>query len=446
MNNIELFIKIIVFIILSLFLLLCLKKIWRGKTAIQFYFYLIYYIFFVAPLIFQLIFSDHSYTSFVRADEAMSNPLANLIYDIFCLALGLVIYISGVKTKNRKLELLKYNRSVIYVCYAIMVLVFLYTVLTNNPLNLLTYGSSYKGLANVNESLTGMGTICFLVILSQKKAITSFTLSGKDTETRIKIRKKKAVSNFIFYTSIFLVFAFCWFVGKRYIVAETLMVSFVVLGMSNQISGKKFMIMSVAGFAAILVFCVVYAIVLKGNFSSLTDYLMVDFSRQYTLVYQFHCFLTNKSISVHRFDAVLYLLLFWIPRAVWPTRPYPFVNQLTYSLISWYDTPSGENVGWATTCSVFSDLFDSFRFVGLILGFLLFMYLFRCINRSNKLYFKTILLYLLIRLATVQISSAIVPIVVCFIMIALAHIASKKLKLFSRKGKKKYAKHAYCTR
>ena len=413
MSIIENAFKIIVFVICSCFFALSLKRIWKEERKVQFYFYLIFYLFFCFPLLLQFFLPNHSYSSFVRANEAMADSTANLMYDVFCLLFAVVIYCSGAKSTNKTPRDVPYNKSaIVTACLFLMILAFLYTLLTNSISSLFVYGSGYKGLSNVNETFTGIGTICFLIILSHKKN-TSWIV---------------VVSAFL------LMFSFCWFVGKRYIVAETVLASFIVLAMTKQISGKKFIAYSVVGTIAIMIFCIGYAVILKGNFDSLPNYLMVDFSRQYTLVYQFHCSLIGKSISVNKYDAFIYLLLFWVPRSLWPNRPYPFVNQLTYSLIPWSNVPSGENVGWATTCSIFSDLYDSFNILGIVVGFLLFVLLFKLINNTKKTYIKILVLYSAIRLATVQISSAIIPIVVCFaVLIGIDFFTNKRKEITFKK-------------
>lgn len=403
----ELVIKSSVFIIGTIVLLLCFRKIYQGNKAFPYFFYLIYYVFFILPMFVQILFPNHVYLAFVRANEAMNDSLAHLIYDCFCLSFVFIIYACGKKTRKNKATLI-INTGVAKVCFLIMVSVFIYTVATNGVARLIPYGSGYKGISNVNEVLVGCCTISFLVILASRPKI----------------------SKTILICSSILEIAFCWFVGKRYVVAETAIVSLVILALTNQISGKKFILFGIIGSIAIFVFSIIYGLFLKGNYSSLVDYLMVDMSRQYTMVYQIHCFLIGKDISVHRFDSIFYLLTFFIPRSLWSAKPYPFVNQLTYSLISWSDIPSNQNVGWATTCSIFSDLFDSFSFFGLILGFLLFVFLFHLFKRTNKAYYIVALSYLTIKLITVQISSAIIQLVICFVIIFITE------KLFNKNAKK----------
>lgn len=392
MELLELIIKITVIVVNTLFLIRSLIKIWNNKILFQHLFFFIFYLFFTVPMLLQLIFPEHVYTNFVRANDGMNDVFANIIYDFFCIVFALIIQISAKKSKSRENVLCKCNPMVVNACTILMIFSLLYTIINNGIVNLLPYGSGYKGIANVNEVLMGCGTICFLVILGSRKYVTRFNL----------------------LLAIVLEFAFCWFVGKRYIVAETLIAAFIVLVLTSQISGKTFITLCIIGAISIMGFSIVYGIAFKGNYSSLTDYLMVDMSRQYTLIYQFHCMLIGKDISVNKFDAILYLLFFWVPRNVWADKPYPFVNQLTHSLISWGDTPSGANVGWATTVSIFSDFFDSFGFLGIVIVFALFIFLSKKINKMSKIHFLVITSYFAIRLITVQISSAIIQIVICY--------------------------------
>ena len=195
-----------------------------------------------------------------------------------------------------------------------------------------------RSARHVNEVLTACGMICYLTLLGHRKYLSHFHLT--------------AVT--------FLAVSFAWFVGKRAIVARTLVLSVYVLSITGELKGRKLIRMLFWAAGGSVVFCVAYGLLMKRTFASLVDYFMVDMSRQYTLVYQFYCSIIGRQISVNRFDAILWILGFWVPRTFWPNKPYPFVNQLTYSLVYQTEAQIIFNVGWAVTCSLFSDLFDSF--------------------------------------------------------------------------------------
>lgn len=401
LRYLNIFLKIAVIIICSLNCFRSLSELYRGKRTFQYYFYLLFYFFYVVPVILRIFFPEHQYIVFWKANEAMKDPLSNILYYIFALAFSHVIMRSGKKTVPAAPYRLTYNKLLIEVCTFIMIAVFLLTVAQNGTV-LLHYGPP-KG-RNINGVLTECGTICYLALLGHRKYLS---------------KSRLLVVTWIMVSLI-------WFVGKRYIMAETVILSIYVLSITGQLNGRKFIRTLACGSGAVILFCVIYALLFRrSHFISILDYFMVDMSRQYTLVYQFYCSMIGRQLSVNRFDAIMWILTFWIPRSLCPEKPYPFVNQLTYSLIGYNELDHLYNVGWATTCSVFSDLFDSFSWFGILLGIWLFEKLFQAINRTRKPHYKILLIYLSIRLLTVQIFSYIIALAICLCIFFICDVMGK---------------------
>lgn len=395
---VDFLLKIFLLFMCTAYLYMSLKKLVNGDRAFQYYFYLLFCFFYVFPIILQLCFPGHEYIIFWRANEAMDQPLPNIIYDIFVISFSILIIQTGRNNVLKDACELEYNEWVIRACTFIIIAAFVITLIMNGVSPLLSYAAGYTNESlNINEHLIGCGIICYLVLLGHKKYISKIHL--------------------LLMTMI--VIGFMWVVGKRYILAETIIMGIYVLSITGIIQGKKFLKYLILGGSGVIIFCVVYGIALKGNFNSFVDYFMVDMSRQYTLIYQFYCQIIGRKISVGRYDAVLWLIGWWMPRSIWPSKPYPFANQLTYSLVSSTTDPSGENMGWATTCSIFSDLFDSFSYLGLILAIFLFIGLFKVINNTEKPHFKILIMYFAVKLLTVQISSSIIQISLSFIIFFL---------------------------
>ena len=404
LRYVDLFFKICVLIICTKFLYISIKKLVNDNKAIQYYIYLLFYVFYIFPIVLQLCFPYHEYTAFWRANEAMNHPLPNIIYDIFVLVFSLTVMGSAKKAQYTYKFALSNNRLIISACTIIIIISFATTLSTSGCSAFSSFGATYLSrTVYINESVTGCGIIAFLILLAHKKNISTVHI----------------------LCMIPLIIGLMWIVGKRYIVAETLIISIYTLSLVGVIKGKRFLRYLIFGGIAVILFCIIYGLVFKGNYISFVDYFMVDMSRQYTLVYQFYCANIGQRISVGRFDAIIWLLLWWIPRSIWPDKPLPFVNQLTFSLISSSNLPTGLNLGWATTCGIFSDLFDSFSFLGLGIGILLFVWLFKIVNGTRKIHYKILFMYLIVRLLTVQISSAIIQIIVIFIIIYICDKVGK---------------------
>lgn len=384
-----------------------LRALRSNQMCIQNFVYLIFYLFFVSPILSQVLFPNYNYTIFYRADDAMRDLSSNLIYLVFIWVFSFFIRRSATKDSKLLSDRLEVKVFVTNVCSWIVVICFLLTIaLSGVQVILGGYGYAYlnKEIVGVNEGIIGCGIISYLVVLGSHNYVS-------------KIR--------IAFLSIF-VFGFFWIVGKRYIIAETLIMVICILGMTKGISGKK-MVKSLfvcGGF--ILLGGFLYGVFFKQNVDSFLDYLNVDFSRQYTLVYQFYCDKIDRQISINKYDGIVYLFTFFVPRLLWWEKPYPFVNYLTLSLVG-QDDVAFENAGWATTCSIFSDLYDSLSFFGIAVGIWLFLKLFRKVNTETRCHYKVLLMYLSVKLLTCQISSSIVQItVVLFIILISSWLSHKK--------------------
>lgn len=391
-----------------------LKKMRAGDMSIQNFVYLIFYFFFVFPILSQILFPDYHYIIFYRADDAMRDPSSNLIYLAFIWVFSFFIHYSAKKDKKLLSDQLEVDVFVTNVCSWTVFICFALTLaLSGVQVILGGYGYAYinKEIVGVNEGIIGCGIISYLVVLGSHRYVSKFRIA---------------------FLSIF-VFGFFWIVGKRYIIAETLIMVICILGMTKGISGKKMIKSLFVGGAFILIGGFLYGVFFKKNVDSFLDYLNVDFSRQYTLVYQFYCDKIGRQISINKYDGIVFLLTFYVPRILWWDKPYPFVNYLTLSLVG-QDDVAFENAGWATTCSIFSDLYDSLSYLGLVLGIWLLVKLFRKVNTAKKCHYKVLLMYLIIRLLTCQISSSIIQITVVFFIVLISSWFAHKKKIYQLNG------------
>lgn len=391
-----------------------LKKMRAGDMSIQNFVYLIFYFFFVFPILSQILVPDYHYIIFYRADDAMRDPSSNLIYLAFIWVFSFFIHYSAKKDKKLLSDQLEVDVFVTNVCSWTVFICFALTLaLSGVQVILGGYGYAYinKEIVGVNEGIIGCGIISYLVVLGSHRYVSKFRIA---------------------FLSIF-VFGFFWIVGKRYIIAETLIMVICILGMTKGISGKKMIKSLFVGGAFILIGGFLYGVFFKKNVDSFLDYLNVDFSRQYTLVYQFYCDKIGRQISINKYDGIVFLLTFYVPRILWWDKPYPFVNYLTLSLVG-QDDVAFENAGWATTCSIFSDLYDSLSYLGLVLGIWLLVKLFRKVNTAKKCHYKVLLMYLIIRLLTCQISSSIIQITVVFFIVLISSWFAHKKKIYQLNG------------
>ena len=405
---IYLFLALFVVVDGTLKLISSIMRIKEGALCVQYFFYFVFYIFFIVPMVINLVFAGYQYEIFWQANEAMRDYLSMIIYAVFVYVFSFFIYNSAKKDEGIVHDRYYINLGVVNICTVTIIVCFLITIAVSG-IQVLTGGYGYAYInkdLNVNEAVIGCGVVSYLVVLAHIKLISRFRL----------------------LILTFIVLCFFWIVGKRYIIAETLIMCICVLGMVGVIDGKKMVNYLVVGGVSIVAFGFLYGVFFKENVTSIIDYLNIDFSRQYTLVYQFYCDRIGRNISINKFDGVVYLVTFFIPRLIWEFKPYPFVNYLTLSLTG-QDYVEFVNAGFATTCSIFSDLFDSFGYLGILLGIYLFVKLFHKANNEMRVHYKVITIYICVKLITVQLSSSIVQITVVLIILFLSSIFTKNIEV-----------------
>ncbi len=410
-----------------------IKRIASGGSSAQNYLYLVFFLFYIFPLCIQfamLLFGESvTFRSFKMADIAMCNFGANLQYSIFVLIVGFLLNckIKIKSTRNVSLESTHtlnvdnfvYSRTVLNLCTLLVLIPLAYIILSGNAIQLIfsAFGSRWDNGAAVPETLIILCVPAYLAILATMK------------ETG-KLR--------VVLLTVVMVLYF-WIVAKRYLIAEVLILAVYTLGISKQVKPKTIVKLLIVATACVLVFCVAYGFFFKQNLNSIMEYFTVDLSRQYTLVHQFYCKQIGREISCNPFDSILYIVLFWIPREIWTAKPFPFVNSLTWSLVS-TGSPVHENLGWAATCSIFSELFDSFSYIGLVLGAVAILYICRWINRTSNIQEKIFWIYCAVNLMILQSNAYIIPLVISWIVIKFVGAITKKRKSKSgsKRGKRGY--------
>ena len=265
-----------------------LKHLKNGNLCIQYFIYLLFFLFYVVPIVSQTIFVGYEYEVFWRANDAMMDFVSNIEYLAFVSIFSYFIMKSSKKDAKMQNSSIEINHSITRFGSLAVVFSFVLTIaLSGIEVLIGGYGYAYinSEVVNLNESVVGIGIIGYLIVLGNLRFVS-----------RTKI---------IFLTTI--VFCFFWIVGKRYIIAETMIMIICVLGTTKYISGKKMVQYLVVAGAILLPLCFLYGLLFKENVTSFLDYFNVDFSRQYTLVYQFYCDRIGRDISINPDDGIAYL-------------------------------------------------------------------------------------------------------------------------------------------
>lgn len=368
-------------------------KIFFANKRTQYVFYLIFYLFFVFPVILQSIF-HYEYEGFWKANAALNDNFATGMYYCF-IAIFSTYFV--LRKKKEKYNVVEYERnqsllSKFSICFILFTTLF--TIATNGISIIFAGFGARLNNSNysINEQLISISMILYLFLFFKDK----------------KINYKKII------IPTLCILLLMWIHGKRFIIAEFLLLFVVLLLITNKITGKKFILLSIIMCVGIIGFSYVYGVFFKKNATSLVEYFSIDLSRHYTLIYQFYCQKNGIDISVNTFDAIIAILFFMVPRSLWIQKPYPFSNAITRSLIGY--TPANVNLGWSTTVSIFCDLFDSLSYFGLILAAVLIYQMCKKVNKSQRIEMIILGNYLLLNLFTVQIVASLTVIIICYLV------------------------------
>lgn len=396
------------------------KSIARDNRSVFCLGYLLFYIFFVLPLFVHTVY-PFEYYSFIKANAAISDLRANIIYVVFDLVLSTVLMFfikrSDPKLSKKKkykiyiAESGKYvSKQVSNFCFMFIVFTFVLIIIKNGPGILFAgYGARLDNPSyEIFEPLITVSILFYTVLM----------IFSKDYRHSHLFFKK--------FLATILIILFIYMHGKRFIVAQFVILFVYLLFVSKRINGKQ--LLALCGISAVMVigFAYLYGALFKNNTSSLGEYMLIDLSRHYTLMYQFYCEGIGRAISVNRFDAIIADLTAILPRSIWPDKPYPFSNSITGSLVGL--SPSNENLGWSTTITYFSDLFDSFSYFGLIVGIAIMIFVFKRIDKTGKASSKALGFYVAINMFTVQFSAYIIPLLIFAVLVFFVN------KLFREKG------------
>lgn len=326
-----------------------LKILNRKSKSIGDYIFVIIYIFNVVPVILDSIFGvpDYNlvswYSSFRKASENETVSFVYNVYMLLCMG-ALKIYLQKnerFQSSHEELIYLDSNSSIFRgkLLLGVSLLPILYAFLTTSPVAMLTFQSaSRRGTSNV-------GLLMFFELMG----IFAFFCWFFRRTPRLH--------------SYFWMIAYCflisWVDGKRYLIVVLAMI-FILFYQSSYYSREKkiplksIVIIGIVGFA---IFYVSYALTYKVSSmvsqNSISDWMYlsfrIDFGRDDVTKFVLYRELIEKnSILEYRGETILSTLLFWVPRAIWASKPYPHYRYLTAAL---YGTtvlgiPAGMTPSW----------------------------------------------------------------------------------------------------
>lgn len=339
------------------------KFIFNRYCAISFYVVFIVYIFCCVPIILNYLIGMPQYVVvywYKAFIEPMNNVDVSVIYDIYITFAILALYIYGIKM-NRRLVLratelntvLQNENEKPWVYVFGIVSPVLYVLLSGNANKFLIYSSmNLRGVSGqdnlILNSLILVSLFCTCIML----------FSGKITA------KKMCMLALI-------TFILAWLQGKRFIIA--VMGVFYIFFLTKSELGEKgrkrvFWILPIMGIT-LIAFSAFYLAVIRPlsnmTFDTVYDMLRVDFGRDDVIKYViYEEFFEKNHILDYPGQSFFSTLFIFIPRIIWPNKPYSHYQYLTSSILNLpiSELPAGTTPCWyeMTLCN--------FGYLGYLVG------------------------------------------------------------------------------
>lgn len=370
------------------------KLVFDRYCSVSFYVVFIVYIFCCVPIILNYLIGMPQYTvvywykAFV---EPMNNVDVSAVYDIYITFAILALYIYGTKMNRRLVSRATERNSVlrnenekpwIYV-FGIASPV-LYVLLSGNVSKFLIYSSmNLRGVSGqdnlILNSLILVSLVCTCIML----------FSGRITAKKMCILA-------------LITFILAWLQGKRFIIAVMGVFYLFFLTKSElEEKGRKrtFWILPIM-VITLIAFSAFYLAVIKPlsnmNFDSVYDMLRVDFGRDDVIKYVIYKeFFKQNHILDYPGQSFFSTLFIFIPRIIWPSKPYSHYQYLTSSILNLpiSKLPAGTTPCWyeMTLCN-----FGYLGYLVGIFGLIIFCYFADTMKqtKSKSLVFMFILVLL----------------------------------------------------
>ncbi len=172
-----------------------------------------------------------------------------------------------------------------------------------------------------------------------------------------------------------------WVQGKRSIVALSLLLLLYLLWTRGYLRGRRFVAAALAAVLALGVFSYTYQSAVRdagderpGRVDTLASSAVyvgfrIDYGRDAVTKQAIYAELHPDDIQIleYRGQSILFDLTFFVPRAMWPGKPYPYATYVTSAMFGF----APRDLGWGVTTSWLEEAIANVGWLGLLLGPLL---------------------------------------------------------------------------
>ena len=322
------------------------QVVFNRNSPVGYFVVLVIYIFCCLPILLNYLLGVPEYRMVYWYKvflPAMESEEVSIIYDFYIFIAIYTLYYSARNNRIRAKVTQVQDSSICnpYFYYFLIGLPFLYVSVTGKLTSLIVYTTlKIRGFSETENNILN-----YLVLLSIY-AICQVFFSKKLNGLRI-------------LTLLILSFALAWIQGKRFIIAVMgILYLFFYTRMDISIEKRMrlFRVLPIS-LLVLVVFSGIYLAIVKPfaetNFTTVYDMLRVDFGRDDVIKYVIYQeFFKKNHILDYPFQTILSMVLIFIPRAIWPNKPYQHYMYLTSSILQTplNRIPAGTTPSWYEMC------------------------------------------------------------------------------------------------
>ena len=392
------------------------------NSSVSHFIILVEYIICCLPVLCNYIFGYPEYITvywYSVFRSSMHNASVAIMYDIYILFSMLILEAYAVsydrrhpdKMERKKLQInsLLQNKLILTLC---ILSPFIYIIISGHLSYFLVYGVRTTRYASENSMSR---VVSMLILLS----IYSFFFYLFTT-------KKTWIKSILTLVYIFLI---SWLQGKRFIlVIIGLVYLFYYTKQGLDQKQKQRLRRTIPVLAiAILAFSYAYLVFIRPmsdtSFRSIYEMLRVDFGRDDVIKYVIEkTILDHEKIVPYAGSTFLSTFLFFIPRTLWPTKPYPHYVYLTANIlnVSIMSIPAGTTPSWFEMCIA------NFGIAGFLIGILSIPLLCRAIDRLRETLYQLIALVLVCAFLTQNIDAYTMFVLIFVLQFVIRRIVNRR--------------------
>ncbi len=316
--------------------------------------YFVFYAEYVVGIGLDLILGIPSYFEQPGFTISCRDPYVRMFYCVFIILVPLIL-VWNVKS-HTKTAYTPSPRWVITIFRLGYILPVCLVFLAPDPKVYLTY----PGAIGIDD----LGIAAFHIIVSMATMFAVFCIAGR---CLVDSLNRRIITEVVLATALSI-----WINGKRYIVAEALMLVILALWYRGAVTGKKLFWTMLIGVSLLGVFSVSYQFYIRSiSFagSSRDDAIenaRVDYTRDSRVKMSLYSVLYPDKMQILKYPGqnMLYYATIPIPRRIWKDKPPPYSDYFTCAMLNEYP----HYLGWGMTTGVFDEAISNFGLFGILIG------------------------------------------------------------------------------